>query len=269
MSNQIDYAEMIEIPVNTLNVVQKKSKKKKNIEDLKQQTIDAINDRVEFSPNIEESEALEEGRVTKSGKVYEKEGFLKKLKFFKNKRTKAITEGEQIKKSGSKVLLAEFICVCVLSAVILLTNLFMENSAINSYARNIFFPEEVVFDTRSYLDFDCQPIVSANAQNMLFEVADDGVISFEGESSIYSPCEGKVKSFTQDEFGYNVEVEHSSLFTTIFSGLKYLYNQVGDKVYPNVPIGFTEGGLSVCMYENNEKVTSFAVSSDYNIVWQV
>ena len=44
MSDTIDYAEMLEIPVNTLNVTKKRSRKKKE-EDLKEQVVEKVNER--------------------------------------------------------------------------------------------------------------------------------------------------------------------------------------------------------------------------------
>ena len=47
MSERIDYAEMLEIPVSTVNVVRKKSKKKRaETDDLKDQVVKAVNERV-------------------------------------------------------------------------------------------------------------------------------------------------------------------------------------------------------------------------------
>ena len=46
MSEQIDYAEMLEIPVSTLNVTKKKSRKKRE-PDLKEQAVAAVNERAE------------------------------------------------------------------------------------------------------------------------------------------------------------------------------------------------------------------------------
>ena len=47
MSENIDYAEMLEIPVNTLNVTKKRSRKKKEADsDLKERVVERVNERV-------------------------------------------------------------------------------------------------------------------------------------------------------------------------------------------------------------------------------
>ena len=43
MSETIDYAEMLEIPVNTLNVTKKRSKRRKGPTELKEQGVETVN----------------------------------------------------------------------------------------------------------------------------------------------------------------------------------------------------------------------------------
>ena len=51
MSETIDYAEMLEIPVSTLNVTKKRSKKKKEGEtELKDRVVESVNERVGAEP---------------------------------------------------------------------------------------------------------------------------------------------------------------------------------------------------------------------------
>ena len=56
MSQPIDYAEMLEIPVNTLNVTKKRGKKKGGAEELKARAVEAANERAAASgENVTES----------------------------------------------------------------------------------------------------------------------------------------------------------------------------------------------------------------------
>ena len=59
MSESIDYAEMLEIPVNTLNVVKKRGRKKKE-EDLKNRVVERVNERLEERAEAPAQEAFAE-----------------------------------------------------------------------------------------------------------------------------------------------------------------------------------------------------------------
>lgn len=77
MSERIDYAEMLEIPVSTVNVVRKKSKKKRaETDDLKDQVVKAVNERVSEGDFSEEKseEVLSETRYAASEDLSEEYG---------------------------------------------------------------------------------------------------------------------------------------------------------------------------------------------------
>ena len=126
MSENIDYAEMLEIPVNTLNVTKKRSRKKKEADsDLKERVVERVNERVTrgereepaaFSAADMPEEGMAQGENVvdygEEAQVFESAPH-KPKKFLEN-----------------KLLLAEFIAVCALCATILLTNLFWQESAI-------------------------------------------------------------------------------------------------------------------------------------------
>ena len=63
MSESIDYAEMLEIPVNTLNVVKKKGRKKKD-DDLKSRAVREVNERMEEEARRADANALANGAGT-------------------------------------------------------------------------------------------------------------------------------------------------------------------------------------------------------------
>ena len=53
MNDTIDYAEMLEIPVNTLNVTKKRSKKRREEEDLKERVLDSVNEKMDVSSSMQ------------------------------------------------------------------------------------------------------------------------------------------------------------------------------------------------------------------------
>ena len=129
MSENIDYAEMLEIPVSTLNVTKKRSRKKREPAELKEQVVESVNERLEPSSEVTENFTdYGQPRVVQ-------ETALPRKRFLE-----------------SGLLVAEFVAVCVLCAAIVLTNLLWENSAINTFFRGLVQEETPVAaqDDRSY-----------------------------------------------------------------------------------------------------------------------
>ena len=125
MNEELDYAEMLEIPVSTVNVVKKKSifkhrpffapsKPQQDApaaqDELKELVVDSVNERV--------------GAYTYTEDLSEPAKPEKKSKFFG-------------KDKGSKIIFTELVAVCVLAAAIFLTNIFMPSSAINTFIGTI------------------------------------------------------------------------------------------------------------------------------------
>ena len=238
MNEELDYAEMLEIPVETVTVKRKERKKKAEAEpDLTDQLVEQVNDRMEQEdPAYAESRAIE--RVEKP--VSRRAKLMKML------------------------ILGEFIAVCVLCAVIFLTNIFMVDSAINTFVRGLFQGETSTADGRMYSDFTLAPVVNDYVETTI-EASETGVLSFTAQCSVYAPCEGKLAAVNGDEeSGYTVEVRHSDNFSTIMSGLDVVYGGVGDTVRHNVPLGFTdgEGEVRVMFYENGTLINGCVVDGN-------
>lgn len=255
MSETIDYAEMLEIPVNTLNVTKKRSKRRKGPTELKEQVVETVNERVE---NAQYDESVAEGEnITDYGepRVYsEEEPKAPRKKFL-----------------DGKVLIAEFVAICALCATILLTNLFWENSAINTFFRGLVTEDTpaVVQDDRTYSELTLYPVVSDT--EIVCTVSDTGVLTFQGECSVYAPYGGTVQNVAQGENGYTVEVSHTTSFTTVITGLTHAYVEAGETVFATIPVGFTDGSapVSVSMYDAGSLITSFTVNENNDIVWNV
>lgn len=252
MSETIDYAEMLEIPVSTLNVTRKRGKKHRAPEDLKEQAVEKVNERLEAPEPAEERIAEGENVVD-----YGVEDPLPE------KPRRKFLEG--------KVLVAEFIAVCALCATILLTNLFWENSAINTFFRGLVEEETPVaaVDDRSYSELTLGSVVSD--ESIVCTVAETGELTFTAQCSVYVPYGGIVQSVAENNGVYTVEVEHTTSFTSVISGLTHAYPAVGETVYSTIPVGYSDGAsaVTVAMYDSGSLIRSYSVNENNDIVWNV
>ena len=132
MNEELNYAEMLEIPVETVTVNHKERRKRAKEEDLSEKVVETVNDRVEKDPAYAESTPVE----------------------------REIKPVDPRAKRTRKIILGEFIAVCALCATIFLTNIFMTNSAINTFVRDLFQGTASTADTRTYSDFALSPVVN-------------------------------------------------------------------------------------------------------------
>ncbi len=258
MSENIDYAEMLEIPVNTLNVVKKKGRKRKE-EDLKDRAVREVNERMEEARR-EEPVLNEAAPESAQERVAESEDI-----------TDYSSEPEQKPQKkffDSRVLIAEFAAVCALVALILLTNIFMPNSAINTFFAGLTEPQEIVYeDDRTYSELTLGSVVSED----IACTVTDGVLTFTGECSVYAPYGGTVQSVAETDGVYTVEIEHTASFTSVITGLSSVYWAAGDTVYSTIPVGYSDGAgeVSVRMYDGGSLISAYSVNEENDIVWNV
>ena len=216
MSQPIDYAEMLEIPVNTLNVTKKRGKKKGGAEELKARAVEAANER-------------------------------------------AAASGENVTDYESP------------GAGILLTNLFWPQSAINTFFRGLVTEETpaALSDERSFSEVEAGSIVSD--ENISVSVSDAGVLSFTAEASVYAPCGGTVQSVAESGGVYMMEIEHTSSFSSVISGLTYAYLPAGSEVYATIPVGYSDGSheVTVSMYDGGTLISAYTLGEENDIVWNV
>lgn len=245
MNEEIDYAEMLEIPVETVTVKRKERKKRANETELSDRLVEQVNDR------MEEAEATDDPAYAESTMI---------------ERDPTVTKP---KKHWTKfVLWGEFAAVCALCLTIFLTNIFLTNSAINTFVRGLFQGNASTADNRVYSDFKLSPVVSDSVETEI-AVSETGVLSFTAKCSVYAPCEGTVSAVNGNaESGYTVELRHSDTFTTIFSGLNTVYLAEGDKAYNNLPLGFSQGEspVRVMFYSGSELLNCFSVG-DNTLAW--
>lgn len=238
MNEELDYAEMLDIPVETVTV-NRKERKKRKADDLQEQLVQEVNEKMEAAddPAYAESTLIERAEKRAGGK----------------------------QRVARAVIVGEFIAVCALCATIFLTNIFMTDSAINTFVRGLFRGNSAeTSDTRVYTDFTLTSPVH-DAVNAEIAVSSTGVLSFEAKASVYSPCDGTVSAVNGNaESGYTVEIKHSDHFSTIMSGLDIVYLATGDTVKANLPLGYTdgEGEVRVMFYDGSTLITSCSVEGN-------
>ncbi len=237
MNQELEYAQMLEVPVSTVSVVKKKSvfKKKTQREDdeIKEQVVDSVNERMGDYVFAED--------LTVPPKP-EKSAFAATL----------------ADKSG-KILIAEIVAACLLAVGIFLTNVFMPNSAINSFILSL--TEEATAEA-AYTDFELYSVIS-ELSDADVSVSSSGIITISGEGAVYPVANGTVSTVTELSNGtYSVEVAHTSSFRSIVSGLTVVYYEAGNSVLGNIPLGYSDGSseVTVSMYSDGELLNCYTLS---------
>lgn len=237
MNQEIEYAQMLEVPVSTVSVVKKKNLfKRKNVkedDELKEQVVDSVNERMGDYVYAEDlTVPPQEGKKAFAATLADRSG---------------------------KILVAEIMAACLLAVGIFLTNVFMPGSAINTFIQSL---SSQSVSEAAYSDFELASVVSDLADTEV-AVSAEGVITFTGECSVYPVCDGTVSAVTQDSTGYyTVSVSHTSAFTSVITGLTTVYNAQGDSVKGNIPVGYTDGSgeVSVSMYNGGELLNCYTLS---------
>lgn len=258
MNGSIDYAEMLEIPVNTLNVTKKRGKKRRGeAEDLKERALGSVNEKVAEAEGEQPRVAQEENVVDYGAPP--------------DLPPEPAQEKPQPRFLENKLLLGEFIAVCALCATILLTNLFWQDSAINTFFRGLIAEETPAAapDERSYAELTPGSVVSD--ADIECSVSEAGVLTFTGECSVYPPCDGVVESVAESGGAYTVEIRHTTSFSTVVAGLTYAYPAAGEAVYSTIPVGFTDGvsAVTVSLYDGDSLIRAYSLDEDNDIVWNV
>lgn len=253
MDEKMQYADMLEIPVNTCTItnapVRKKrlSKKKKvDPELVKAKLIDKINAQTDETP----IEAPIEQAIDQTA-------------------TSTITTISDAKPKGRfkfSLITVQLLVIGVLLATIFITNSVYPDSGLNVFMRGVLGVEQASeVDDRQFSDFE--PVISIGDGNV---VLSDGVMTVSGEGSVYSACDGKVTALSQGEDGkYTLQITHSKNFASVFTGIDYAYCQVGDTVYSNIPVGYVEESVTMCFTgEQGSVIENFTIENN-NVIWSV
>ncbi len=336
MYEEIEYAEMLEIPVSTVNVVKKNTRRKKHrsatpisasetaflsslpqnttakeLENtpsqdqaslpLKDSVIAQLNDRmreepapeivadaelfaesansegsIDFEPIPERidtvrlySSATPKKRRKKNFDLYAQEYALEE-DYSENEGGRYALNNENTPSKAVRIALGvEFALSCALCGAIFLTNVFMPNSAINTFFRSLTDTPASQTDTRSYMDFELSNVVSELSQTQI-NISPTGIVSFTDECCVYPTADGKVSEVVKEQDGtYRMKITHSNTFTGIIEGLDHVYYAVGDEVKSNVPVGYSEGEseVQVTMYSNGELLNCFQLTEENCLAW--
>lgn len=232
----IDYAEMLEIPVSTVNVVRKGRRRKfRREEALKERAIDAVNEMQTQAEGQPEAEAPLPAEKKRRGRM-------------------------------EIALIAEFAAACLLCTFIFLTNIFYENSAMNRYASGLFSTENEA-DTRVYSDFTLSGVVSELADDVEIAVSSAGVMSFTGKASVYPVCDGTIERVAASADGSTVEIRHSDSFKSVITGLRDVYLSEGDEALANIPMGYADGTVRVMLYADGTLLNCFTLDEENALRW--
>ena len=271
MNEKLQYATMLEIPVNTANVTFKPKrfrlgakKKMKNPDAVKEELLLKVNSTA--APETL-SETQTEVAETAVQEMPADNAELAEIPA----EEPAVTPSASVHKKAKKPLFkftavtAELVAVFALLAVIFLTNAFYADSAINVFMRKVFSPTttETVHE-KTYDEF--APVINFNGDMTV----ENGVITCSGSGSVYAPADGTVSSVIKEENGtYTVNIAHSAVFSSTLSGLSYAYLGAGDKVYGNIPVGYvTDGGFTACFNSENAVITDYTLENNA-VLWAV
>ena len=258
MNEEIEYAEMLEIPVSTVNVIRKTNKKHKtartDTQEMKEEVISKIND----SPLLtENSFAPFEQEFEQNQSNFEPSDFP-----FENE------DAPRNKRWTDMLLKVEFGLSCALCLGIFLTNVWMPESAVNTFFRSLTNTIEQT-DERNYSDFVLSGILSEDSKAEI-NLSPTGILSFVTEGCVYPAADGKITQITQNDNGtYTVKISHTDSFTGIIDGLDYVSYEVGQNVKSNVPIGYTDGNAEVqmTMYSDGQLLNCFSLEEDNTLAW--
>ncbi len=262
MNEEIEYAEMLEIPVSTVNVIRKnkKGKRAETNESLKEKSISLVNENANFESINAESEYSALFAENADDTNAYAPNFDESAPFIQHSSKKD--------KIQSIVLKAEFGVACALCMGIFLTNVWMPKSAINTFFRAL-VPEKETVDERDYTDFTLSSVLGAGSETEM-TLSPTGILTFTQEGCVYPTADGTVSDVTQDENGkFIVKIAHTDSFSGIIDGLDYVYYAVGQTVKHNVPIGYSDGEneVQVTMYSDGNLLNCFAVTEDNTLEW--
>ena len=267
MNEKLEYASMIEIPVNTCNITQKplkkRAKKKKSAtETAKEQLIDKINAQPQDQENVPQA-LVEPNYLSEEDKA---------IDAIEQPVCEQESTSVTVNKVGKKgkfspklsAITVQLIIIGVLLATIFITNSIYPNSALNVFMRSVFGVENVSqIDQREHVEFS--PVFEN--ENITFA---EGVLTVSGKGSVYSSVDGKVDSVVQEEDGsYTLQVSHSTNFYSVISGLDMVYLSEGEMVYRTIPLGYDKDSVQVCFKGANGGIISDFQVLDGTVIWAV
>ena len=264
MNDGREYAEMLRTMASSCDVVVKPAKRARKKKDVKEEIVTKVNDEVAASEVKAADELPFNEEAFGEEEIIERPK--KRFSFFGKKKTET-TEKPAEKKGRFKfdIVYAEGIAAFALVVAILLTNIFWENSGMNTFFKKAFSPAQVTTDARSYNSFNAQ-----SPSSSLDGKVEDGVMTFSGKGALYPVCDGKVSSVKQSDDGkYEITIAHSGSFKTVISGVDYSYCNENEEVFKYIPVCYLNGGeAKVYMYNDDALVTNYVLENG-SIIWSV
>lgn len=264
MNDGREYAEMLRTMASSCDVVVKPAKRARKKKDVKEEIVTKVNDEVAASEVKAADELPFKEEAFGEEEIIERPK--KRFSFFGKKKTET-TEKPAEKKGRFKfdIVYAEGIAAFALVVAILLTNIFWENSGMNTFFKKAFSPAQVTTDARSYNSFNAQ-----SPSSSLDGKVEDGVMTFSGKGALYPVCDGKVSSVKQSDDGkYEITIAHSGSFKTVISGVDYSYCNENEEVFKYIPVCYLNGGeAKVYMYNDDALVTNYVLENG-SIIWSV
>lgn len=264
MNDGREYAEMLRTMASSCDVVVKPAKRARKKKDVKEEIVTKVNDEVAASEVKAADELPFKEEAFGEEEIIERPK--KRFSFFGKKKTET-TEKPAEKKGRFKfdIVYAEGIAAFALVVAILLTNIFWENSGMNTFFKKAFSPAQVTTDARSYNSFNAH-----SPSSSLDGKVEDGVMTFSGKGALYPVCDGKVSSVKQSDDGkYEITIAHSGSFKTVISGVDYSYCDENEEVFKYIPVCYLNGGeAKVYMYNDDALVTNYVLENG-SIIWSV
>lgn len=246
MNEQLDYAEMLEIPVNTVNVTKKKNifKRKQKAQpqdDFKERVVESVNERM--------------GAYVISEDVSDPP---------KPEKIKAVAGGKHDKRNV--ILWTEAALAAVIAIGIFVINLLMPSTVINTFLNSFSKP---VKEEPVYSQLALSSIVG-DFSDAEVALSENGVLSVTAKGSVYAVCDGTVSKIEEADGAYTMEIAHTSTFKSVITGLNAAYSAVGTKVEQNIPVGYSDGQIEVkvTLYDNGVALNCIALNGE-TPVWKV
>ena len=164
----------------------------------------------------------------------------------------------------------EVVAICALVATILITNALVPDSGINVFMKSVFGASNraatTVIDNKVYSEYNASAPATASSLTI-----NEGVITIGKAGSVYSPCDGKIDkiTFSEETQKYDVEISHGENFKTCFSGLDFVYQSVGGRVFTSLPVGYVKSSATACFLDENDAVITNFTLEDTAVKWMV
>ncbi len=292
MNEEIEYAEMLEIPVSTVNVVRKQRRHKKteqtpspnythSEEPLKDTVLANVNDRLCENAPTQDAVALEGDLNQEGGIDFDSPERIDTVRLYSSEGGNSLypynyelTDGKKKDASPQSKALrvalgVEFGLACALCGAIFLTNVFVPGSAVNTFFRALNTTTQNTATVRPYTDFTLASVVSELSDAEL-TLSPTGILSFTDDCCVYPAADGTVSEVSKNTNGlYTLKVNYSDSFTGVFQGLDVVYYAVGDTVKTNVPVGYTAGEteVQVTMYSEGVLLNCFELTEENCLAW--